>query len=122
VLALVGDPDAGEVDAAAMEAGIRIAEHHLAEAVRLHHAGAVPADLAQARELLAWLHTRWPEPDIGLRDIYHRGPNSIRAARVARPLVAILEEHGWLVPVDGGATIADERCREAWRIVGGPSA
>lgn len=117
VLTTVGDLGAGEVEAEPMAAGIEIAQHYAAEALRLFEAGRVSRDIAQAQVLLAWLRERWREPYVGLPEIYRLGPNSIREARTARRLAEIVEEHGWLVPIEGGAEIMGIRRREAWRVV-----
>jgi len=118
VLALVGDIDASEVDSAVMEAGIRLAEHYVTEAMRLFGAGSVRAELHEAQQLLAWLQN-WREPNVSLPDIYQGGPNSIRDAARARRAVTILQEHGWLVALPAGAEVAGTFRREVWKIVRG---
>ena len=35
----------------------------------------------------------------------------------AQKMVAILVDHGWLAPIEGGAVVAGRQRREAWRIV-----
>ena len=32
--------------------------------------------------------------------------------------MAVLQEHGWVVPCEGGAQVGDTFRRQAWRIVG----
>jgi hypothetical protein len=67
--------------------------------------------------LLAWLKTSWNEPLITLVPIYQRGPNSIRTASVAKKAIGILEEHGWLIRLEGSSHKVDGKVvREAWRI------
>jgi hypothetical protein len=118
VLALVDNFCVGEVGPAEMEAGILLAQHYAAEAMRLFGASRVSSDLHEARQLLTWLLTNWSKPLVSLPDIYQRGPNSIREATRARRLVAILVEHGWLIPMPGGDVGCTSR-REVWRIVRG---
>lgn len=62
-----------------------------------------------------WIRTGWPKAAISLPDLYQRGPNAIRDSRIARRVVALLEEHGWLVPIDGGAVVNGVYRREASR-------
>jgi hypothetical protein len=117
VLALVDDLEAPDLSRAYLERGIVLAEHYAAEALRLAQVGAVDRDLALAEEVLGWLLTSWREPFISLPDIYQLGPAKVRDAKTARPVVAILEEHGWLLRQEGGAEIDGQRRREAWQIV-----
>lgn len=117
VLALTHDIDAGDISAEAMGAGIRLAEHYAAEALRLFGASRISADLRLAQRLLEWL-PKWPESYISLVDVYQRGPVvAIRDKATAQKMVEILEGHGWLKRVAGGAVIGGQRRREAWQIV-----
>jgi hypothetical protein len=117
VLALVDDLKAPDLSRAYLERGIVLAEHYAAEALRLAQVGAVDRDLALAEEVLGWLLSSWKEPFISLPDIYQLGPVKVRDAKTARPVVAILEEHGWLLRQEGGAENNGQRRREAWQIV-----
>jgi hypothetical protein len=59
VLTLIRDIEAGELAATEIEAGIVIAQHHAAEALRLYGASCVADGLIEAKQLLAWLHMTW---------------------------------------------------------------
>jgi hypothetical protein len=113
---LVHDIDAGEISAEALVAGIELAQHYAAEALRLFGASRVSGKLQDAQRLLHWLHSQ-PGPLISLPDIYQRGPNSIRDQATASELVRLLEEHGHLIRVPKGATIAGHYRRDVWQIV-----
>jgi len=119
VLTLVRDINAAEIGLEELDAGIALAEHYAVEALRLFGASRVNADLRLARRLLDWLHHEWREPVIALPVIYQRSLNAIGDQATARRLVAILEEHSWLVKLPAGAVVAGQRRREAWRIVKG---
>jgi hypothetical protein len=119
VLTLVEDIEAHAVAEMYMANGIALAEHFAVEALRLFGACRVNPDLLLARRLLNWLLFQWKEPNVSLPDIYQRGLNTIADQATARRMVAILEEHGRLVRISGGATIAGQRRREAWRILRG---
>jgi len=117
VVTLVRDIDAGEIVAADIEAGIALAEHYAAEALRLFGASRISADLRLAQKLLDWLLYQWTEPAISLPDIYQRSLNMIGDKATATKLVAILEDHGFLYRIPQGAVVAGQRRRDAWRIV-----
>ena len=113
------DVDAAEVAAAEMAGGIELVQHYAAEALRLHGGSLVSADLRLAQMAIDWMLLHWLEAAISLPDLYQRGPAAIRDSHTARRAVAILEEHGWLLRIQEGATIAETRRREAWLIVRG---
>ena len=119
VLALVEDLSTGEIQAAEIEAGIVLAEYYASEALRLHGAARVSAELILAQRLLNWLLTSWGEPAVSLPDIYQRSLNAIGDKATAAKLVSILEDHGWLARIHKGAAIAGHQRRDAWRIVRG---
>jgi hypothetical protein len=117
VVAMVTDIQINEVAASEMAAGIELAQHYAAEALRLFNARHVDEDLRLAQRLLNWLNCTWRERAISLPDIYQRSLNAISDQATARKIVAILEDHGWLVRISEGAVIAGQRRREAWLIV-----
>jgi hypothetical protein len=117
VLTLVRNIDATEISELDMTAGIALAEHYAVEALRLFDASQVNGNLRLAQRLLDWLLNQWTEPAISLPDIYQRSLNAIGDQATARRLVAILEEHDWLVKIPTGAVVAGQRRRDAWRIV-----
>jgi hypothetical protein len=121
ILALVHDLGAPEISANDMRAGIALAEHHAAEALRLLGASRVNSDLRLAQRLLDWLLGAWSAPAISLPDIYQRSLNAIGDKATAAKLVAILEDHGWLVRIPEGAVVSGLRRRDAWRVVRGSS-
>jgi hypothetical protein len=116
VLEMVRDIHASEVTAAAMESGIELAQHYAAEALRLYGASRVNAELQLALQLLNWLLSR-DKPVVSLPCIYQHGPSVIRDKARAAKVTAILEDHGYLVRIKGGAEIEGNWRRDAWRIV-----
>jgi hypothetical protein len=86
------------------------------EALRLFDAGFASAEILRAEQLLHWLET-WGEL-ISAPDVYQLGPNAFRESRTALAAISLLEEHGWLEPVEGGAVVNGVPRREVWRIVG----
>jgi hypothetical protein len=51
-----------------------------------------------------------------LPDLYQFGPAAVRDAAAARDVVDILEGHGWLERMDGGAVVAGCQRKAAWRL------
>jgi hypothetical protein len=119
VLAVTGNPQAVAVAHESLEAAIAIVEHHAGEALRMFHAGHVRPELRLAQKLLSWISCSWIEAAISLPDIYQLGPSEIRDQDTAKRAATVLEEHGWLRRVAGGATIKGNRRRDAWAIVKG---
>jgi hypothetical protein len=119
VLALVADIEVSEISAEHLSAEIVLAEHYAAEALRMFEGSRIDADLILAQKLLSWLVGSWTEPAISLLDIYQNGPNAIRDKAAATKLVKILEDHGSLHRILGGALVAGQHRRDAWRIIRG---
>ncbi|HRC26318.1 MAG TPA: hypothetical protein PKX87_02685, partial [Alphaproteobacteria bacterium] len=86
-------------------------------AQRLHEQGYVDPDIALAERLLGWLCNSWEHDLVSLPDIYQRGLNAISDKKTAVRIVAVLEEHGWLVRVQGGDFVNGTRRKDVWRIV-----
>jgi hypothetical protein len=99
VLTIVNDLNAAEITTETMEAGIELAQHYAAEALRLDATGQVSDKHRMALRLLDWLHNTWGDELVSLPDITRLGPNSIRSRDTAKAVVATLVEARWLVPV-----------------------
>jgi hypothetical protein len=117
VLALVEDIQARTVRKDFLYAGMLLASYYAGEAQRLHEQGYVDPDIALAERLLNWLCNSWGHDLVSLPDIYQRGLNAISDKKTALRIVGILEEHGWLVRVQGGDLISGVRRKDVWRIV-----
>lgn len=112
-MTLVNDLAAAEINDAHMQAGITLVQFYLTEALRLVDAGATDHDLLLAEKLLVWAQEH---EHIYLRQIYQFGPNSIRDAKTAKRIVSILEEHAWLIRIEGGMELDGAHRRDAWRV------
>jgi hypothetical protein len=116
VMATYADPDSMTVSAEHMANGILLAQHYARELLRLGEAARVAPDLQLARRLLTWWQAR-PEPQCHLAAIYQNGPPAVRDAATARRIVALLVEHGWIVPLPAGTELDGKPRRDAWELV-----
>ena len=118
VLTLVRNIDAGEIGPEEMSAGIVLAQHYAAEALRLFGTNTVAEELHLAQAALNWLLSpSWGKPLVSLPDLYQRGPNAIRDKAGASKIVDILEDHGYLIHVPAGAEIDGQHRRDVWQII-----
>jgi Protein of unknown function (DUF3987) len=114
-LALVDDLDAGEISEAKMQAGIALADHYAAEALRLFGRARTPEGLQRADRLRKWLLNSWGEENISLPDIYRLSVSEIRTKAAAQKAVDILEDHGWLERRPAGTAVNGQQRRDVWR-------
>lgn len=120
VLTLWRDLTAAAVTARDMADAITLAQYYLAEAVRLADASTVSSDIDRAEALRKWLLEGWTEREVLVRDVLRLAPiRALRESPKARSSLAILERHGWLVPLDPGTVVRGAARKEAWRIVRG---
>lgn len=98
VLALKANPDAKELDEAALDAGISLTTYYVDEAARLHANGTTNPDIALAEKLLKWLHDNRME-SVSIRDICRLGPNRLRDKAKADKTTTILVTHRYLEPL-----------------------
>ena len=117
VFSLWRDLDAQQVVAHDMADAIELAQYYLSEAARLGDVAQVSAETDKAEKLRTWLLERWEHDDIITREVVQSGPNVLRETKAARASLAILEGHGWLVPLETETIIRGRARKEAWRIV-----
>jgi hypothetical protein len=101
-----------------MSDAIYIAEHYLAEALRLFQSSRVQRDLQVAQRALRWIKEQ-DDSEFSLPDLYQRGPRPIHDKATAIKIVSILEDHGYLDKVDGGKVINEVFRRDVWRLATG---
>lgn len=115
VLTLVDDLHAVAIQLQHIKAGIELAQFYLGEALRLFNSAAEDPDLALAEKLLTWARDK-SHSLISLPLVYQTGPNAIRDKEKAKRIVKILEDHCWLIPVEGGAKVAGKHRRDVWEV------
>lgn len=116
--ALIGDILVSEINQTVMAEAIELAEFYAGEALRLRGAMCLNPTIALAEKALVWMQTKWGEPLISLPDIYQFGTHGIEDKATALKIVDILRDHGWLIPISGGAVVKGQKRRDVWRIVG----
>jgi hypothetical protein len=97
-----------------MKNSISIMQYYLSEELRLINAGDIDRDLLLAEELHEWILSKG-KTEISLVEIYKGGPNAFREAKLARKIMQILEDHGYVVPLEEGVEYEGILRREAWR-------
>lgn len=117
-MALVKNIDATFIPPEHVKAGIVLARFYLTEALRLFHAAKTNPDILLAEKVLAWLKAReGSSPQvISLPCVYQTGPNAVRDKATAARCMAILGDHGWVRPVEGGAEIDGKKRRQVWEV------
>ncbi len=119
VLALVDDLNTPEITTAHLASGIALAQHYADEALRLFSNGAIDPDIILAKKTLEWIEQKHRKPIVALRTLYQTGPNPIRTQKKAKPIVAILEGHGWLKPVTESVEVDGHHTMKAWHVISG---
>ncbi len=114
------DLNAPDVSGATMADAILLVRFYLSEAARLLDTAVVPAEIARAEALRKWLLTRWPYPEIILREVLQKGPRGLRESGAARAALATLEKHGWVIRLPDGTEVRGAPRKDAFRIVRPP--
>jgi Protein of unknown function (DUF3987) len=115
VLTVIDQPKTNEVSSEKMDAGIELARYYAAEALRLLGVVEDDPELSLARRVLEWLGTR--AGLVALPDVYREGPRAVRTAKAARRIMSVLEEHGHIERIEGGAEVNGLWRRDAWKVV-----
>ena len=116
ILAILDDLQTITVGKRHIEAAIILSQYYLSEGLRLFNMSHDNPDLILAEKLLAWAQTLGDKP-VYLQLVYQCGPNPIRDKETAMRIIRILEDHGWFLPIEGGATIDGSHRRKAWKVV-----
>ena len=120
VLTLWADLDAQDVGPDEISNGIELARFYLSEAARLADAATVSPEIERAERLRRWLVEEWRHPEILPTEVLQKGPGrALREAPAARAALALLEKHGWLIPLPAGSMVRGKNRKEAWQIVRG---
>lgn len=116
VMEMWRDLEAAEISMEVMIWAIELARFYLSEASRLSSAATVSAEVAAAEKLRLWLLGSWPEVEIAKSEILQFGPGCCRESGKADHAAALLERHGWLIPLPEGHHLRGKSRKLAWRI------
>lgn len=123
IIVIFNDPNANLVELRDMEAAIALAEYYLSEGLRLIEVSAIDKETKDTLEIWGFVKRVFVEHEdekkrrsvFYLKEIYDRGPRSIRDASVARKAIGVLVEHGFVRKLP--KTRIDGRVRsECWEI------
>ena len=92
-----------------------LTQYYLNEALRLFNSGIADPVLQEASKLLEWLRVK-QKTIVTLPEVYQCGPNSIRDVKKTRLLMGILIEHGYALPLSGGAEFEGKMRKEAFEV------
>ena len=116
ILTLVDDIEAREIAELHLSRGNHLMDFYLHEALRLFDSAVDNPKLITAERLLRWALAE--DQHVHLSAIYQRGPRRIRDKATAKEAVAVLVDHGHLIPIKGGAVVDERMRKEAWRVYG----
>ncbi len=115
VLAMTENSAARQIEVETIRRAGELALWHLSESVRLAGTAELSLEVRNAEALLGWCH------ETGRQYLYSRaalrlGPSCIRERKLFSNAMAVLEEAGWALPVEGGMELDGARRRDVWRI------
>jgi hypothetical protein len=113
-MTLFEDLHATEISSDHLLNGIDLVQYYLSEALRLSYAGTCDPKLKLAEKLLDWCQQH---DFVHLQQIYQYGPNQVRDATTAKQIAHILEDHGWLTPIEKGMELEGTLRKRAWRVI-----
>jgi len=116
VLTIWANSEAVQVNEERMGQAITLADYYLKEAVRLCGGASVPDGLSDAETLRQWL-LRKSLDVVSVRSLVRRGPSSMRNTTKVRAALAVLERHGWVVPLGDGAEVDGHKTNEAYKVI-----
>lgn len=88
----------------ALLAGIKIMRFYADEAIRLFGAGSVDEDSDNAQLLIDWIREKGLD-QFGTKHLSQYAPKAVRPAAILKRALGMLEEHGHIRPIKGGATL-----------------
>jgi len=117
VLTLIENLDAREIGIEALRQAVTLVDYYLREALRITGVGLSDPDLVIAERVLTWLYANRIATVYPLR-VYQFGPAQVRTKAAAMRAFDVLQEHGYLIPIDGGAVVDGKLRKQAWSLRG----
>lgn len=111
------------MDGETMAAGVTLSGWYLDEILRITLDDMTSPEILKAEQLLKWLKDKGIKVT-SIRQVVYSGPNAIREKEKAESVFSILEAHGWLEPIAGGAMVQmgkrQQYSRKAWKVADKP--
>lgn len=105
---------------AALLAGIKVMRFYAEEAIRLFGAGSVDEDSDNAQLLIDWIREKGLT-QVGSQYLSQSAPKPVRPGAILKRALAMLEEHGHIHAIKGGARLSlggkEKFYRDAWQVV-----
>ena len=99
-----------------MKTAIAIMKYFLDEALRIFGSGKVSPRVRDGEMLRKWLVEKYDEDVVDVRTCVRCGPGSLREAPKIRDLLKMLQEFGWVTPLNGSYVINGKSSKSAFRI------
>ncbi len=117
IMQIFDKPGANLIEAEYMEYGVKLLRFHLSEAIRVKHAAIDAIEILEAEKLLEWLKNEKLKLIYPVK-VYQSGPGSIRSKSKTLPILKLLEDHGYLMPIaeDQKLLIDGKIRKQAWRV------
>ncbi|MEQ1558263.1 MAG: YfjI family protein [Methyloglobulus sp.] len=117
IIQLFSDPNAKEISAEYVKKGIVLMDFYLGETLRIKES-TESREIAEAEKLLAWLKAERLRHIYPVK-VYQSAPNAIRSKDKALPILMLLENHGYLSPInpDQAIEIDGKVRKQAWRVI-----
>lgn len=116
ILTLVQNMESHEISREAMEAAIELVKYYNNEALLLFQRGRNSKKMIIAQKLWLWIQTKWQKEYISLPDVYQKSIQEISTVAEALKAVSVLEEHDYLIRVEGGMKMGNDFRRDVWKI------
>lgn len=113
---LMDDINSNLINEEYMNIGIGLAKYYCSEILRITKDGQTDPNILLAEHLLNWLHNTWGEEYVSLPDIY-QSLNALSKKSDAERIVRILENHGWMVKIEGSKEIKGKSRKDVWRVI-----
>lgn len=94
---------------------ITLVEYYLGEALRIVGKSGGDPDIYLATLTLDWIKRNRPDQTFPIADLYQCGPPQIRNGRIAKKIMRILQEHGYVMEFKD-EVIDGRKVRSAWRL------
>ena len=115
VLALVENPTTGVIECSHVDDAALLVGWHLRETLRIVRYASDPPALRGAKALLRWLH------ETGRAHLYSSealqlAPSCVRDRQAFMASAQILQQTGWIEPLEPGTVIDGRKRRQAWAV------